>query len=326
MRPLGEFRVPPESCPTVPSPPAAAGRLLSWAFAPYSTYKARRSTCRGRCHRPLRSALRVWLPSRRFTPSRPGPVLFHTGGAPGIRPAEPSPRERYPPRFRGGAPTCRSAPSVIPPPKRWAGPTGRGFWVLTLSRVPGVRRGLTRRNAGCSLGLLPLRAFRSTACASFRSPSSHALRVRSRKGHDRRRPGVSLGSRLAPPADRKRPGRAEQPFQGFRTGTIPHIRGSQRPGYEFTSCRVVHCCRPFDNLGTLASLYRSCPGIVLRCRTSATSTSRKKNTTRFGAGQTEVFPTGCAEALAHVSEEVSRYGADATKRCERATNLRRICN
>jgi hypothetical protein len=28
-------------------------------------------------------------------------------------------------------------PSLFPPPKRWAGPTGRGFWAFTLPRVPG---------------------------------------------------------------------------------------------------------------------------------------------------------------------------------------------
>jgi hypothetical protein len=34
--PLFEFRVPPESCPAQPSPPAAAGERLSWALFPYS--------------------------------------------------------------------------------------------------------------------------------------------------------------------------------------------------------------------------------------------------------------------------------------------------
>jgi hypothetical protein len=45
---------------------------------------------------PLRSALRVWLPSRRFTPFEPLPVLFHTGGAHGITPSKRSPLARYP--------------------------------------------------------------------------------------------------------------------------------------------------------------------------------------------------------------------------------------
>jgi hypothetical protein len=44
---------------------------------------------------PLRSALRVWLPSRRLPPFGPLPVLFHTGGAPGIRPSELSPLKKY---------------------------------------------------------------------------------------------------------------------------------------------------------------------------------------------------------------------------------------
>jgi hypothetical protein len=45
---------------------------------------------------PLRSALRVWLPSRRFAPFEPLPVLFHTGGAHGITPSKRSPLARYP--------------------------------------------------------------------------------------------------------------------------------------------------------------------------------------------------------------------------------------
>jgi hypothetical protein len=30
-------------------------------------------------------------------------------------------------------------PPVLPPPKQWAGPASRGFWALTLPRVPGSR-------------------------------------------------------------------------------------------------------------------------------------------------------------------------------------------
>jgi hypothetical protein len=49
VHPLFEFRLPPEYCPTRPSPPAAAGRHLSWAFIPFSTCKDRRSTSHGLC-------------------------------------------------------------------------------------------------------------------------------------------------------------------------------------------------------------------------------------------------------------------------------------
>jgi len=75
--------------------------------------------------RPLRSALRVWLPSRRLTPSEPRPVLFHTGGAHGIRPAELSPLGRYPLRFRSGKTHVPFNLSVIPPPRKAMGRPNR---------------------------------------------------------------------------------------------------------------------------------------------------------------------------------------------------------
>jgi len=151
VRPLFEFRRPPESCPTRPSQPAAANRHLSWAFAPYSTRGIGGPLATGfAC--PLRSVLRVWLPSRRLTPSEPLPVFFRTGGALGIRPSELPPLGRYPPRFRGGRTHVPFHPSVFPPPKRWAGPTGRGSWALTLPGVPGGVRGLTRQPLAAPLG------------------------------------------------------------------------------------------------------------------------------------------------------------------------------
>jgi len=84
------------------------GQLLSWTLLPCSTRGiedplAADFTC------PLRSARRVWLPSRRLTPFDPVPVLFRTGGAHGIRPSEPSPSARYRRRFRRDEPTCRSS-------------------------------------------------------------------------------------------------------------------------------------------------------------------------------------------------------------------------
>jgi hypothetical protein len=67
-------------------------------------------------------------------------------------------------------------PPVFPPPKRWAGPTGCGFWALTLPGVPGDRNMISVPATGCSLGFRPLRAFRKRPCLRFRSSSSHALR------------------------------------------------------------------------------------------------------------------------------------------------------
>ena len=137
--------------------------------------KDRRSTVRRRCRRPLRSALRVWRPSRRFTPSEPLPGLFHTGGALGIRPSELPPPDRYPERFRPEAPTYRSTHRCSR--RRSGGPAqrARGFWALALSRVPGGRRGVSTPTAGCSLGLHPSRVYRKRPGPGSHPNSSLAL-------------------------------------------------------------------------------------------------------------------------------------------------------
>jgi hypothetical protein len=66
--------------------------------------------------------------------------------------------------------------SVLPPPKRWAGPTGPGFWALPLPGVPGDRHRIGAPTAGCSLGLCPSRVYRRESGLGFRPDSSHALR------------------------------------------------------------------------------------------------------------------------------------------------------
>jgi hypothetical protein len=66
-------------------------------------------------------------------------------------------------------------PSVLPPPKRWAGPTGRGSWVSSLPRVPGDHRAFDPTTAGCSLGFRPSRVLLRKPTAGFRPISSHAL-------------------------------------------------------------------------------------------------------------------------------------------------------
>jgi len=95
LEPLFGFRAPPEYYPADPSQSAAADQHLSWAFVPFSTQGPGCPLFAG-LPSPLRSALRVWLPSRRLTPSEPVPVLFHTGGAHGFHPSELPPPARYP--------------------------------------------------------------------------------------------------------------------------------------------------------------------------------------------------------------------------------------
>jgi hypothetical protein len=67
-------------------------------------------------------------------------------------------------------------PWLLPPPKRRAGPTGRGSWALTLTRVPGDRRGFKAPTAGCSLELYPFRVCRREPWRRFRTTSSRVLR------------------------------------------------------------------------------------------------------------------------------------------------------
>jgi hypothetical protein len=90
--------------------------------------------------------------------------------------------------FPGGRTHMPFDPSVIPPPKRWAGPMGRGFWALTLPGVPGGRRMVSTSPAGCSLGLYPSEANRRRSGPGFRPGSSHALRRRRPCGRQRPAP------------------------------------------------------------------------------------------------------------------------------------------
>jgi hypothetical protein len=136
--PYSEFRPSLEFSPAQPSRPSnredSTTRPLSWALSPYSTCSQRGPPDAGfAC--PLRSAPRVWSPSRRFAPPRASPVLFRTGSAPGISPSELTPPARYPSRFRPEAPTYRFSRRCSQPPKRWTGPSSRGSWVLTLAGV-----------------------------------------------------------------------------------------------------------------------------------------------------------------------------------------------
>jgi len=66
----------------------------------------------------------------------------HAGSVSHRRRSWDSPFGAFPSRKVSGASPPGSthvpfAASVIPPPKRWAGPTGRGFWVSALPGVPG---------------------------------------------------------------------------------------------------------------------------------------------------------------------------------------------
>jgi hypothetical protein len=124
---------------------------------------------------PLRSALRVWLPSRRLAPFGPVPALFHAGGAPGILPSERSPLGRHPLRFRSGLTHLPFFQPVMP--RLAPGP-------VRLAAVPGSRSSreslaighvFSATAAGCSHGIHSSRAFRRRPCLGFRPSSSRVL-------------------------------------------------------------------------------------------------------------------------------------------------------
>jgi hypothetical protein len=120
------------------------------------------------------------------------------------------------------------ASSVIPPPKRWAGPTSRGFWVSALPGIPGDRTGINLPATGCSHGLRPSRACRRQPGRGFRPSSSHTLRRP--QSFDR-----------SPPAsrslDRRSPGPAAE--RARRTGT----RGQDNPFRVLAPARSRSCER-----------------------------------------------------------------------------------
>jgi hypothetical protein len=174
--PLFEFGLRLEPFPTNPSRPcrSVANSSLGLCF-PSALEDSEIHSLRVGAY-PLRSARRVWLPSRRLTPSEPLPVLFHTGGALGIFPSELSPLARLPKRFRIGRTHLPFSPALLPPPE--------GFGPARRASVSGLRplreslangHGISTPNAGCSLGFYPSRAFRWEPCLGFRPGSSHVL-------------------------------------------------------------------------------------------------------------------------------------------------------
>jgi hypothetical protein len=156
MSPLVEFDLPLEYYPAKPSPLGVKPiRLLSWAFVPFSTSR-------------IKGPLAAGLPARYVPPSGFGCPL---GGLLPLIPCRfcftPAALLGFtlrsfllPKGIRGFRPGSTHLPlnlAVFPPPKRRAGPTGLGYWVLTLSEAPRDRRGFSPPTAGSSLGFRPSR-------------------------------------------------------------------------------------------------------------------------------------------------------------------------
>jgi hypothetical protein len=233
---------------------AARGRslrtkqLLPWALFPYSTLGVEGPLTTGfAC--PLRSALRVWLPSRRFTPFDPVPVLFHTGSARGIHPSELSPLGRFPSRFRDRRTHLPFHPPILPAlqrpkapaPSRLAGPRFLGFLPSESASQPGM--GLACRLLAAPLGFSPSRAFSESLGWDFARPPLARFAGLAANHQTHWRPRVSIGSRLTPSPSRVATAVDKAALLGFCTGTILDIRAGPPPGYVFTSRRAAHYCR-----------------------------------------------------------------------------------
>jgi len=156
--PLSEFRSPLETSLAKPSRPPnledPTTQLLSWAFVPYSTSSHRGPPLAGvAC--PLRSALRVWLPSRRFTPPAALPVLFRTGSALGI----PLRSLLLPQGIRAFPPESTHLPffpTLFPTAEAAGRPVGPRFLGFAPCESPLItERGMSAPTIGCSPGFHP---------------------------------------------------------------------------------------------------------------------------------------------------------------------------
>jgi len=154
--PLVEFRLRLESSTTCPSRSAAASQPLSWASVPFSTFN---------CEDPLTASV---PPLAMVRPQ--GLVTLSTAYAPRSLAGFVSRQQRSWDSLSGAFPSHKVSrafpPSrthipfllrFLPPPKRRAGPVGRGSWALALARVPGDRRGVSTSTTGCSHELYPFR-------------------------------------------------------------------------------------------------------------------------------------------------------------------------
>jgi len=149
----------------------------------------------------------------------------------------------------------------------WAGPTSRGFWALTLPRVPGVRHMISASPAGCSLGLRPSRVYRRRPARDFaRPPPARFVLVRvaarrapASRSIDRSPLGPAPRTRRSGPTEQSNPSRVLAP------GTSRTRERASRPGYGFTSQPAAHYCRPLLLFGQLHLARPELLGTHLRC-------------------------------------------------------------
>jgi hypothetical protein len=155
-------------------------------------------------------------------------------------------------------------PSVFPPPKRRAGPTGRGSWALTLAGVSGDRTRVSTPAAGCSHGLRPSRVLQRAAWSGL-SPellpraSATTDLAASRAGAPESRSALAW-PHPARPASRTADGTT---LRGFSHQYAPD-RSSAAPARAMGSpLGALHIAANWPPIfGQVTSLYRSRSGVA----------------------------------------------------------------
>jgi hypothetical protein len=198
VRPLFEFRVPPESYQhtLVRQPqPANSSRGLSIPSALEGSEVHFTRACPPATFRPQGLATLSTAYSLR---ARAG--LVSSRQRSWDSPFGAFPSRKVSTRFREDEPTYRSARRCSRPGKPgWAGPAGRGSWAFTLPRVPGGRTGVNSPTTGCSLGLRPSRVLQRPTLPGI-SPGllPRAFANSGLATSARRRLGVSIGTPPGP--------------------------------------------------------------------------------------------------------------------------------
>jgi hypothetical protein len=199
VRPLFEFRLPPEYCPAQPSLPDEAGRLLSWAFVPYSTRGLGDPLTTGVADARYGQPPGFGYPLGGLRPPRPCRFCFTPAAllgftlrsvllAEGIRPVSRRMNPRtvspvgYPAAEAMGRPNEPRFPGFDPSESPWRP-------IAELVRWP----------LAAPLGFAPSRVFRRKPGPGFARTPPTRFAVVSLAAGARRRLGVSIGFRLAPP-------------------------------------------------------------------------------------------------------------------------------
>jgi hypothetical protein len=227
--PLCEFCFRVGLCPVPPSFRPAPKRCRSSSHGlslPYSTCSQEGPLIAGfTC--PLRSTLRVWLPSRWFAPFKASPALFRAGSALGKSPFGAFSSPEVPGRFRPSGLTYRLPQRFLRRPKAPARPDGSRF--LSFNPLESPLRPdvcLIHRPPEAPVGFPPSRVHRKQPSPGFRRKPSRVLGRHGPQAAARTSEYQSVAAWFLPQQG-TRPSTDETTLLGFRAKSIPSIRSQE---------------------------------------------------------------------------------------------------